>query len=219
VELTPEFVTPKGQEKGHAILDLMEDYTKTLKEKDFLHLYPQTKHVLQVLPAVAGLRKPPDKDGPTYVGSQACKSCHSYAYDIWKETPHHHAYQTLVAAKRPSNRQYDGECIVCHTVGFGYQGGFKDPVNTPKLRDVGCEGCHGPASLHVNNPDNMEWRKRMNLAWWKNPAVAENEAQKQARLARIDMFCQKCHDSDNDVTWTHGAFTKKWAKIDHTTPP
>jgi 2',3'-cyclic-nucleotide 2'-phosphodiesterase (5'-nucleotidase family) len=73
VELTPEFVTPKGQEKDNPVLMEMEEYTKTLKDKDYLSYYPQTKHVLQVLPPVPGLRKPGDKDEPTYVGSETCK--------------------------------------------------------------------------------------------------------------------------------------------------
>jgi hypothetical protein len=220
VELTPEFATPKGQEKGHPVLEQMEDYTRTLRAKDYLSHYPQTKHVLQAMPAVAGLRKPGDAAEPTFVGSEKCKKCHERAYDIWKETPHSHAYATLTdKARHPSNRQYDGECIVCHTVGFGYQGGFKDAVKTPHLTDVGCESCHGPAGLHVKNPDNKEWQKRMNLAWWKDPEAKLTAAQEQRRLEKIDMSCQKCHDIDNDVTWTHGALARKWPKIAHPTNP
>jgi hypothetical protein len=30
-------------------------------------------------------------------------------------------------------------------------------------------------------------------------------------------MCQKCHDEDNDVTWTNKGFEKKWPLVDHTT--
>jgi hypothetical protein len=152
---------------------------------------------------------------PVYEGSEKCKKCHESAYDVWKKTPHSHAYQTLVDAKKPSRRQFDPECIVCHTVGFGYFGGFVDEVKTPKLKNVGCESCHGPASEHVKAPNNPFWHQQMNP--WKAPEK-ETEAEKTRRQLRIDLFCQKCHDIDNDVTWTHGGFKKKWPRIDHPTP-
>ena len=63
--------------------------------------------------------------------------------------PHAHAYKTLVDAKKPGNRQYDPECIVCHTVGFGHETGFRTAEKTPKLKDLGCEACHGPSTPHA----------------------------------------------------------------------
>jgi hypothetical protein len=219
VELGPEYKTPPGQEKSHPILELMEMYTQNLKKENYLGRYGQTKHELQVLAAVPGLKNPGKEGEPTYVGTMVCKKCHEPAYDVWKHTPHHEAYKTLVEkATRPSNRQFDAECIVCHTVGFGRQGGFTDAQKTPHLENVGCESCHGPGSLHVKNPNNDEWRKRMNLAWWKDPAAPLDPAAEARRLGRIDDFCQKCHDHDNDVTWIHGAFARKWPKIAHPTP-
>ncbi len=49
----------------------------------------------------------------------------------------------------------------------------------------------------------------MNQPW----RAAKNE---NAKKLAIDQFCQSCHDTDNDVTWIHNAFPKKWAKIIHT---
>jgi hypothetical protein len=219
VELTPDFVAPKEQRKDNPVLDRMEEYTLSLKNAGYLAKYSQKQHVLQVMAPVAGLKNPGEKDEPTYVGSETCNKCHKNAYKIWKDSKHSHAYQTLVEAIHPSNRQYDAECIVCHTVGFGYQGGFRDADKTPLLKNVGCESCHGPGSLHVKNHKNREWQKRMNLNWWKDPEKEEAPAQKAHRLDKIDMFCQKCHDTDNDVTWTNGAFKKKWAQIAHPTLP
>src|SRR5262249_12489855 len=151
VEMSEDYLTPKEEEENHPIIKLMEDYTRELKDKNYLARYGQSKHMLQALPPVAELDEPGDGK-PTYVGSEACRNCHRSAYKVWKETPHSHAYQTLVDARRPSLRQHDGECIVCHTVGFGYTSGFTNEQQTPKLKNVGCESCHGPGSLHAKNP-------------------------------------------------------------------
>jgi hypothetical protein len=217
VELTPDFKTPPAQRKGHPIHELMEAYTQQLKNENYLARYGQTKHELQVLPPVPNLKNPGRPNEPTYVGTAVCKKCHEDAYEVWEKTPHHEAYAKLVGPQKegPSNRQFDAECIVCHTVGFGRQGGFTDAVKTPHLENVGCESCHGPGSLHVKNPNDPEWQKRMNLAWWKDPDKPLSAEEEKRRLGRIDDFCQKCHDHDNDVTWIHGAFARKWAKIAH----
>jgi len=206
VELTEDYLTKEGQEKDHPILELMEAYTRELKKDNYLGQYPQTKHPLQV-----------DRSSelPTYVGSETCKNCHKSAYRIWKNTPHSHAYQTLVDARKPSLRQHDPECIVCHTVGFGIHSGFVSEDRTPKLKNVGCESCHGPAGEHVKHPNEKSWYTAMNP--WQ-AKENETEEDKKKRRFRIDLFCQKCHDTDNDVTWTHGGFDKKWPIVEHMTP-
>jgi hypothetical protein len=210
VEMSEDFLTPAREEKGHPIVALMERYTKELKgENDYLGRYGQMKHLLQAMPPVKGVA-----GSPTYVGSQRCQKCHRKEYKIWEKSHHSHAYDTLVKARRPGNRQYDPECIVCHTVGFGYQGGFvradprvpNDKTATPHLKDVGCESCHGPASLHVANPHNVDWQQRLN-PWRQMP--------KARRLDAVDQLCQKCHDIDNDVTYAHGGFQKKLKEIKH----
>jgi hypothetical protein len=209
VELGEDLKTPPSHVKGHPIIDLLEDYTAKLKKENVLEEYSkaQTPHPLQVMPEVKGLKKPGEV---TYVGSAACERCHATAYAKWKDTPHSHAYKTLVeVAKAPSNRQFDGECIVCHTVGFGYRGGYRSTIATPKLKDVGCESCHGPGSLHVANKDDKEWQRRMSLGWLKGTM------DEKRRKEKIAEFCQKCHDSENDVNWVSGSFEMKWPLIVH----
>jgi nitrate reductase cytochrome c-type subunit len=204
VEMGEEFMTPKGKEANQPILKLMEEYTAELKKEDYLDQYPQIPHPSQA--AAKG-------KAPTYVGSDRCTDCHKAAKEVWEKTPHHNAYQTLVDAKQPSNRQYDPECIVCHTVGFGYKNGFTSAEKTAKLKNVGCESCHGPGSLHVNAPNNVDLQLSMNP--WKAPA-GETEVAKGRRIRRIDDACQKCHDPENDVNWS---FERNWPKIAHPTPP
>jgi hypothetical protein len=211
VELGEEYLTPKGKEADQPILQLMEAYTRELKRDNFLAKYGQIKHELQVEAPGAM---------PVYVGSERCKKCHESAYDVWKkETPEHrshsHAYQTLVDARRPSLRQFDAECVVCHVTGFGYKSGFTDAERTPKLKDVGCENCHGPGSEHVKDPTSKQWQLLMNK--WR-PKENETAAEKSKRQGKIDQFCQRCHNVDNDVTWLKEGFEKKWAKIAHPTP-
>ncbi|MBY0231993.1 MAG: hypothetical protein K2W96_22140, partial [Gemmataceae bacterium] len=236
VEITPDFVTPAEKVKGHPIAKLMEDYTAELKSADYLGKYGQDKHALQAMAPVKGLRNPGNAE---YAGSEACMKCHEHAWDVWKKVDdkgrgHSVAYQTLVDARKPGNRHHDPECIVCHTVGFGYQTGYRSEPGYPAwverqvkagekidpkkhqhgLKDVGCESCHGPSSLHVRNPDDKEWQKRINPWRHQFPGKA-NEAKKNHA---IDQMCQKCHDIDNDVHWIGGGFAKKWPKVEHYTP-
>jgi hypothetical protein len=212
VELTEDFVTPEAKEKGHPIMEMMEAYTRELKgdgkENSYLMKHGRVRHTLQVMPAVKDLKNPVVGD-VSYAGSEACKKCHPAAFAIWKETPHSKAYKTLVKAEKPANRQYDPECIICHTVGFGIVSGFVTELKTPTLKDVGCESCHGPASAHVANPHNAEWQKRIN-PWRHLPANKREDS--------MDQMCQKCHDIDNDVNWSPNGFKKKWPKIAHPTP-
>jgi hypothetical protein len=213
VEMTEDYLTPEAKAKDHPIQKLMEAYTAELKRDDYLNRYGQVSHRLQMLgPVKEGGKELADRKGstrPTYVGTEACKRCHADAYETWKKSGHAHAYHTLEEARRPALRQYDPECIVCHTVGFGYEGGFQDAAKTKHLKDVGCESCHGPASIHMANPRNEEWHRRL------NPSKYAPAAQ---RARMIDEMCQRCHDIDNDVHWMGGGLRRKWPLIEHMVP-
>jgi hypothetical protein len=203
VRLGPEYETPAGKEAENPILKLLEDYTREVKEGSYLTQYPKTDHPIQRM-----------FKGATYVGSEKCKECHKEAYKIWKESPHARAYASLVKAQRPSLRQFDGECIVCHVNGFEHTGGFADEKTTPHLKENGCENCHGPGSLHIaqmrQGMVNREMLALMN-PYKTQPNETPEAAQK--RLTRLGFSCQKCHDIDNDVHWD----IKKWVdgKIIH----
>jgi hypothetical protein len=200
VTLGEEFLTPPEQEKNHPILAKMEQYTRELKAQNHLGKYGQSKHPNQV--AVPGVV-------PTYIGTDKCKKCHGPAYEVWETSKHSHAYATLVKATKPSLRQYDAECIVCHTVGFAYESGFKNERDTPHLKNVGCESCHGPASEHVKNPKDAQWHRILNP--WK---AKENETkeQKAQRQLRINDLCVQCHDVDNDVKFK---LELRWPDVAH----
>jgi len=217
VPLGPEFATPKAKEADHPILALMEAYTRELRDDNYLEKYGKVPHSVQA--AVKAMPKFA-KAKAGYVGSEACKKCHKTAFDIWTKTEHAQAYATLVTkAKNPSLREYDAECIVCHTVGFRYQGGFANAKDTPKLMNVSCESCHGPCEIHKNSPNDKAIHALINP--WKAPK-GETPKQKANRILKIEGMCRECHDSDNDVHWDFAKWDKRAkdkTNIIHTTPP
>lgn len=201
VALDPEYETAKGKDADNPIHALLQGYAEEVKNGNYLAKYIRNgKHEVQVAYPEA-----------TYVGSEKCKKCHEHAYEVWKNSPHPHAYETLCTkATRPNLRQYDGECVVCHVTGFGFSSGFQSEKETPKLVGVGCESCHGPSGLHAKDPNNPAFRAAINP--WKANAKDPKDV-----VTRIDASCQKCHDADNDV---HFKFEDYWEKkkIAHYTP-
>jgi hypothetical protein len=88
---------------------------------------------------------PPPRAGESgYAGNDACADCHSDHVESWKKTVHAKAWKTLV----DRGQQFDLDCIGCHVTGYDKPGGSTLGFND-KLRDVGCEVCHGPSAIHV----------------------------------------------------------------------
>lgn len=106
---------------------------------------------------------------PSFVGVSGCQgACHFHddAVSFWQKTHHAQAFPTLVAV----GKALSYECVSCHAVGFDEPGGsnlwtlhaWQGPRETasadarppavPDLRNVQCETCHGPGSLHVRAP-------------------------------------------------------------------
>jgi cytochrome c554/c'-like protein len=207
VSIGPQYETPRGKEKDNPVMALMEEYAQNVKLGNYLSQFPRTTHPLQ------------NEVKSEYVGSARCGKCHEEAYKIWKTSAHSHAFQTLVDAKNPILRQFDGECVACHTVGFKYLSGYGDPANDAKrnqmLVDVGCESCHGPGGAHVKDKLNPKLHVLMNPFKAKE---GETVLARQRRINSLDTFCQKCHDVDNDVNWGKVPFQVKWRMIAHPTP-
>lgn len=115
--------------KDATLVELYDGYKQIVKDSNLLEKYPRY----------------PLPDGLKYVGSESCKACHKAEYEKWQETGHAKAYATL----ENLGYQYDPECIVCHVVGLDYESGFVSGQETPGLKNVDCENCHGPGSEHV----------------------------------------------------------------------
>ena len=96
-----------------------------------------------------------------YIGTNQCAMCHAPANEFWEKSAHARAWETL--EKR--DKEFDQTCIGCHVVGYEKPGGsvvgkveypatLRASESSPEiswtkdLRDVGCENCHGPGSLH-----------------------------------------------------------------------
>jgi hypothetical protein len=178
----------------------MKEYVWGVYRNNYLKDVPKIAHPLQLQEGMQNAE---------FIGAAKCVACHATAHATWSNSQHSHAWETLVKYGRPIaevpqkdmnpkliGRQFDPDCASCHVTGFGYKGGFVDLDKTPHLFGNGCENCHGPASLHLNQPTNQQFSKPLHL----DITVKETEHK-----------CRKCHDLDNDPHFE----MNKWEKIKH----
>lgn len=228
VDITEEFDTPPDQEKDHPILQMLQSYADQVERNDYLSKIPKKKSEQQVT-----------FKGATYVGDSECVVCHKAEHDLWAKSKHAEAYKALeVIATKPTKRNFDGECIVCHTVGYEYESGYVNAKQTPHLKNVQCESCHGPASLHVaeekaniGKPAAQQSHRYVasqkpygngklpSLATFEKMAAEHpanrdkwlTPAEKTTYLA-VKQMCMKCHDSDNDPKFELETY---WKTVNH----
>ena len=236
VVMAEEFETPPEKEKGHPVLKLLQDYSDSVRDNDYLSEMARRKKPH----AVHALAK---HEKAAYAGDTQCFVCHQAEFGVWQKSKHSHAYDALAKiAKHPTGRNFDGECIVCHTVGYEIRTGYLNEKQTPHLKNVQCESCHGPASLHVDEEtDNLKKRQGQTHAFaaslspWKVkgqghlPSAAKLEAmaresdpvKREAMLTPAEnqtylavyQVCARCHDLDNDPKFKLEAY---WPHIAHT---
>ncbi len=126
----------------------------------------------------------PAKGKPSYVGSEVCSDCHQDQVDFWQTTRHSHAWETLVER----GQQFDYECIGCHVTGWDQPGG-SNLAHNENLRDVQCETCHGPGSIHVAKGGEE-----------KPFAVVRNPPQ--------DLCASQCHTKEHSDTFAYEAYLR-----------
>jgi Cytochrome c554 and c-prime len=157
-------------------------------------------------------KKPWDVKNPdlAFIGSEKCGECHEKVYEFWKTTRHSHALDTLVNGHEDKkhnkhiakDKQFNPECVSCHTTGFFNRTGYDGTQATLHLGGNGCENCHGPGSVHarlMSNPDITSDEKR--------------EAKEMMHLGPPDdRRCVRCHDADNSPKFD---LVKYWDQIDH----
>jgi hypothetical protein len=105
-----------------------------------------------------------------FIGSDTCLGCHPASAKSWRESGHAHAFASL----ERNQAAMDPKCVGCHTVGFGHVTGYRREFSGAKLANVGCESCHGPGSLHV-----QQYRDGAPIQFKFRPLGAGD--------------CQKCH--------------------------
>ncbi|MFK7736685.1 MAG: multiheme c-type cytochrome [Pirellulaceae bacterium] len=153
-----------------------------------------------------------------YVGSETCGECHTTAFEIWENSPHVHATDSLIAANNDRGgiaRHFDPECVSCHATGWNvteyypYETGFVSPEATAHLTGSGCENCHGPGKDHVE-------------AEYGDVEVSNEELEKlrQKMIIPLDKVrqqkCINCHDLDNSPDFQEkGAFEEYWEQVKH----
>ena len=102
--------------------------------------------------AFADRKPPPAEPGQaSYLGVEACTECHDEERKVWDATAHARAYETL----EKGFKEFNLDCVSCHVTGYGKPGGSTVTFNE-KLKDVGCEECHGPGSLHAKKPSDKK---------------------------------------------------------------
>lgn len=180
---------PKGEKLG--ILRLI--VTKSGKIKDFKHRWQPlgsdikddilVRNILKEYDAkVAQMLKESERplSGTSYVGVSNCAECHQPFVESWKKTRHAKAFASLDEAGKSA----DPECVICHTVGFGEEGGFHTIDTTPELANVQCEECHGLNREHVQD--------------FSKPLKKVTES-----------VCLKCHTQDNSPDFDYPLYLKK----------
>lgn len=145
----PEVSAPK---KPHVKIDLVplsqdiepDDRMTKLLDGYYAHLVE-----LNATKGNPELCRPKDPKAAVFVGTEKCSECHEEAYEFWKKTKHAQAWETL----ERDNKHFDLTCVGCHTVGFRKPGGFCRIKDVGGREDVGCEDCHGPGSIHIDDQD------------------------------------------------------------------
>ena len=115
-------------------------------------------------------------------------------------------------------RQYDPECLSCHTTGWQpqqytpFSSGFESMTSTQHLAGSGCENCHGPGSEHVR----LERLELLDEVVAAGDLLSARQAL-QVSIARAkEHQCATCHDLDNSPDFhDEGAFEKYWTQIEH----
>jgi hypothetical protein len=150
---------------------------------------------------------PPEAKKHAYVGSKACKFCHTgekkgKMWEIWSESKHAQALAALDSAKGETKNP---KCLKCHTTGYG-AGGYDAEgmavLATPEgLGAVGCEACHGPGSDY----------KSLSVMRDRQAAIAAG------LVIPNETTCTGCHNEESP-TFKGFNFDSSWAKIAHYLP-
>jgi hypothetical protein len=128
----------------------------------------------------------------SYVGSNACFTCHREQGGAWSETKHAKSFERL-----PEKYRTDSTCLTCHVTAFGEPTGYSPEMAAEAAEpflNVGCESCHGPGAAHVAG-----------VQKWMTAEPADEERLLKEMKASIlktppDSQCAVCHANQ-----THGS--------------
>lgn len=101
-------------------------------------------------------------ESKTYIGMEICKGCHEKEHA--KYTTHSkmsNSFKSIARMKKGLTTEELKKCYECHTTGYGKSGGFKSEAETPDLKNLGCEACHGPGSSHASSSNPKDIKRRL----------------------------------------------------------
>lgn len=90
----------------------------------------------------------PKKGEAAFVGNTSCQECHAEAFPLWEKSKHSHGWATL----EEKGKQFHLNCVGCHVTGYEKPGGVCRLDKVAGREGVGCESCHGPGSIHAEDP-------------------------------------------------------------------
>jgi len=175
--------------------------------------------ILYSFPIEAAAFGPPGRTKHKFIGVNKCKMCHKkekkgFQYEIWVESAHSKAYETLAApeAKELGEKygvidpQKDSKCLRCHATGHDAPlslKGFRYNIS----EGVGCESCHGAGG---------NYSKSKVMKAISNGTV---DPQSVGLIIPNEDTCKECHNAEGHVTVKEEFnFKKMWAKIAHPIP-
>lgn len=145
----PPVTPPAGPHVAFELIALTEKVPADPQLTQLMSGYYQELGAMNLEKGDLSLCKKPAGEVATYVGTEQCKECHEEAYAFWKKTKHASAWATL----EDQGKHFDLTCIGCHAVGYQQPGGFCRLKDVGELKDVGCEMCHGPGSIHADDSE------------------------------------------------------------------
>jgi hypothetical protein len=172
-----------------------------------------------------GVRPQPHPARQRFVGSEKCGECHTKAFEIWSQTAHAHATDSIVNPTERSDipRHFDPECLSCHVTGWDPQGyypflgGYEDLAKSGTVTQNGCENCHGPGSEHVAAESGEGKFTKADVARLRLAMQLSLQPKKAGEKSPAELKCIECHDIDNspDFHKDGGQFARYWAEVEH----
>lgn len=120
----------------------------------------------------------------TYVGMEECSYCHKPAVEMWKATRHAAAFATLEKV----GKEWSRDCVACHVTGWREPGGAT-LAKTEGLKDVQCEVCHGPGSIHI-------------------AADGKEKPRSLVRAPLAERCANACHTKEHSDTFAYEAYLR-----------
>ncbi|MEM6654682.1 MAG: multiheme c-type cytochrome, partial [Planctomycetota bacterium] len=170
--------------------------------------------------AALGAKPLPHPTQREFAGSAACADCHYEEFEIWENSRHWHATQSIVDLE-PA-RHFDPECLSCHATGwepqkyYPFVSGYLGLEQTAHLTANGCENCHGPAKRHadyMNGDLDLSEEEGDALTAALHMEIADNEGNQEGQFfGSVVKSCMQCHDLDNSPDFD---FQKYWPHVAH----